>query len=181
MGAIKERPPPDQGDGLQKIVDYPDDNHQVSPKEETVKRNPTFCCYECGSPFLPTRSDGRFCSNACRQRAYRRRRDGDTIHNGLRASEARNVCKAVVGNGRYLKAISWHEAQSAAIGGHKLGLVLHSLALLTEAGHIGPHEHEHLAEIADDISRGVEPSLRLRSTLNELACRARDLRWRYVT
>lgn len=27
----------------------------------------------CGAVFTPSRSDGRYCSNACRQRAYRKR------------------------------------------------------------------------------------------------------------
>lgn len=30
-------------------------------------------CEHCGDPFTPPRSDGRYCSPACRQRAYRRR------------------------------------------------------------------------------------------------------------
>jgi hypothetical protein len=34
---------------------------------------PRFCA-ECGEPFVPTRSDGRYCKSACRQRAYRRRK-----------------------------------------------------------------------------------------------------------
>lgn len=29
-------------------------------------------CEECGRKFTPTRSDARFCSNACRQKSYRR-------------------------------------------------------------------------------------------------------------
>jgi hypothetical protein len=30
-------------------------------------------CGTCGQTFTPTRSDGRYCSSACRQRAYRGR------------------------------------------------------------------------------------------------------------
>lgn len=32
-------------------------------------------CVGCGSTFTPARSDARYCSPACRQRAYRRRKD----------------------------------------------------------------------------------------------------------
>ena len=30
-------------------------------------------CETCGAPFTPTRSDGRYCSSPCRQKAYRQR------------------------------------------------------------------------------------------------------------
>ena len=30
-------------------------------------------CEACGEPFAPTRADARYCSNACRQDAYRER------------------------------------------------------------------------------------------------------------
>ena len=33
--------------------------------------HPHFCCKVCGKVFTPTRSDGVYCSNACRQKAYR--------------------------------------------------------------------------------------------------------------
>src|SRR5690606_4489879 len=33
-------------------------------------------CQTCGERFTPPRSDGRYCSPACRQKAYRRRRGG---------------------------------------------------------------------------------------------------------
>jgi hypothetical protein len=36
-------------------------------------RNGLHCCETCGESFTPTRSDGRYCSGACRQKAYRRR------------------------------------------------------------------------------------------------------------
>ena len=36
-------------------------------------------CAACGVIFEPTRLDGRYCSNACRQRAYRRRRNAVII------------------------------------------------------------------------------------------------------
>jgi hypothetical protein len=40
------------------------------------RRVPLTCqCDGCGSDFTPTRKDARFCSNACRQRAYRWRRN----------------------------------------------------------------------------------------------------------
>jgi hypothetical protein len=36
-------------------------------------RNGVCACEACGESFTPTRSDGRYCSSPCRQRAYRRR------------------------------------------------------------------------------------------------------------
>jgi hypothetical protein len=33
----------------------------------------TRSCSQCGQPYRPQRSDSRYCSNACRQRAYRER------------------------------------------------------------------------------------------------------------
>jgi hypothetical protein len=37
---------------------------------------PTRYCEQCGGTFAPQRSDARFCSSRCRQRAYRRRNVG---------------------------------------------------------------------------------------------------------
>jgi hypothetical protein len=34
-------------------------------------------CGSCGEGFTPARPDARYCSAACKQRAYRRRRNGD--------------------------------------------------------------------------------------------------------
>jgi hypothetical protein len=34
---------------------------------------PTRACAQCQKPFVPRRDDARFCSVACKQRAYRRR------------------------------------------------------------------------------------------------------------
>jgi hypothetical protein len=36
-----------------------------------------FSCDQCGEAFTPTRSDARYCSSPCRQRAYRRRQATD--------------------------------------------------------------------------------------------------------
>jgi hypothetical protein len=36
-------------------------------------RNGACACQACGESFTPTRSDGRYCSSPCRQKAYRRR------------------------------------------------------------------------------------------------------------
>jgi hypothetical protein len=36
-------------------------------------RPPAALCVQCGATYQPQRSDSRFCSNACRQRAYRER------------------------------------------------------------------------------------------------------------
>jgi hypothetical protein len=37
---------------------------------------PCATCATCTAPMTPARSDSRYCSNACRQRAYRRRAKG---------------------------------------------------------------------------------------------------------
>jgi hypothetical protein len=34
-------------------------------------------CATCGGTFTPPRTDARYCSSPCRQRAYRRRNQGD--------------------------------------------------------------------------------------------------------
>lgn len=34
-------------------------------------------CASCGQEFTPSRDDGVYCSNACRQKAYRRRLRGE--------------------------------------------------------------------------------------------------------
>jgi hypothetical protein len=36
-------------------------------------------CVVCGTEFVPTRSDARYCSDVCRQRAYRKRKLGGEI------------------------------------------------------------------------------------------------------
>jgi hypothetical protein len=41
-------------------------------------RRTDLTCEHCGTVFTPPRSDGRYCSPACRQKAYRRRKDGVT-------------------------------------------------------------------------------------------------------
>jgi hypothetical protein len=35
---------------------------------------PSITCQECATAFQPSRSDSRYCSTACRQKAYRQRR-----------------------------------------------------------------------------------------------------------
>lgn len=39
-----------------------------------ARQNPPRDCAECGEEFVPTRTDQQFHSNACRQKAYRRRK-----------------------------------------------------------------------------------------------------------
>jgi predicted nucleic acid-binding Zn ribbon protein len=39
---------------------------------DPMQRGSRFC-EQCGKPYVPHRSDSQFCSNACRQRAYRER------------------------------------------------------------------------------------------------------------
>ena len=34
----------------------------------------TYTCACCGEQFLPIRADARYCSNACRQKDYRKRK-----------------------------------------------------------------------------------------------------------
>ena len=41
---------------------------------EAKRRSRERRCDDCGHTFDPTRADARYCSNACRQHAYRRRR-----------------------------------------------------------------------------------------------------------
>ena len=43
----------------------------------TQTRNRKYCSYTCpccGEQFLPIRADARYCSNACRQKDYRKRK-----------------------------------------------------------------------------------------------------------
>jgi hypothetical protein len=42
-------------------------------------------CAECQAPFEPPRSDARYCSSACRQRAYRRRQSEAAAENSERS------------------------------------------------------------------------------------------------
>jgi predicted nucleic acid-binding Zn ribbon protein len=42
-------------------------------KERRTENRAAYHCEFCGEIFVPTRTDSRFCSNACRQRAYRER------------------------------------------------------------------------------------------------------------
>jgi hypothetical protein len=46
-----------------------------TPSTGALSRNGDrrFSCDQCGGQFEPTRSDARYCSSPCRQRAYRRR------------------------------------------------------------------------------------------------------------
>jgi hypothetical protein len=37
---------------------------------------PRFCCQVCDAEFTASRADARYCSNACRQDAYRKRKVG---------------------------------------------------------------------------------------------------------
>ena len=45
----------------------------IAADEQKKSTAPTRCA-ECGHDFRPARTDSRFCSNACRQRAYRQRK-----------------------------------------------------------------------------------------------------------
>ena len=43
---------------------------------------PTRACAQCQKPFVPRRDDARFCSVACKQRAYRRRASRHVVRAG---------------------------------------------------------------------------------------------------
>jgi predicted nucleic acid-binding Zn ribbon protein len=40
-----------------------------------LDRSARHTCASCGRPFVGIRADARYCSNACKQRAYRQRRE----------------------------------------------------------------------------------------------------------
>jgi hypothetical protein len=46
--------------------------HQIR-REKRRRQQPTRSCQACGEIFEPVRADAKFCSVACKQRAYRRR------------------------------------------------------------------------------------------------------------
>ena len=52
-----------------------DARHSAGPILHTHGSAPMIAhmCAKCGKPYRPQRSDSRFCSDACRQHAYRRR------------------------------------------------------------------------------------------------------------
>ncbi len=168
-----QRPPPCRGDGLGSVVN--------SHADATVCKKPLQSrqgtCNGCGKNFIALRIDARFCCNACRQRAHRRRHSRNGVQTPSATSGARWITQAAW-RGGYRNAQRWTEAQRAAMGAHKLFLVADSLELLTATGHVGPHEHAQLDAIAAAIGAGIEPSLELRALLDGLARRVRDLRFR---
>lgn len=46
--------------------------HKTLKQRRLINRQNTICVV-CGRPFTPKRIDGVYCSNACRQKAYRQR------------------------------------------------------------------------------------------------------------
>src|SRR4051812_33572951 len=50
----------------------------VLDREVDARTSDEPSCAQCEEPFEPSRSDARFCSPACRQRAYRARQRGPT-------------------------------------------------------------------------------------------------------
>jgi hypothetical protein len=55
--------------------------HAADLKRRRSRRrtwHPKQTCATCGAAFTPTRSDARYCSPACRQRAYRQRKQDAT-------------------------------------------------------------------------------------------------------
>jgi hypothetical protein len=54
-----------------------DHRHRGGPvlhPRDSLPSRPSRSCRQCGKPYRPLRSDGMFCSPACRQRAHRERR-----------------------------------------------------------------------------------------------------------
>jgi len=52
------------------------DAEKMRKRERRAAGRTGLRCQTCGDPFTPPRSDGRYCSPACRQKAYRARRGG---------------------------------------------------------------------------------------------------------
>ena len=51
--------------------------HQMLNLRKSLKKRVergTYTCPCCGEQFLPIRADARYCSNACRQKDYRKRK-----------------------------------------------------------------------------------------------------------
>lgn len=55
-----------------------------------------FKCQVCGSTFEAIRQDARQCSNACRQRAYRKRRNAAAQRRSLAANLLRRQTRAII-------------------------------------------------------------------------------------
>lgn len=55
-----------------------------------------FRCLVCGGMFEAVRHDARQCSPACRQRAYRTRKDAATRRRGLAADLLRRQTRAII-------------------------------------------------------------------------------------
>jgi hypothetical protein len=60
---------------LRALVAMGDKQISVTPPLRRVVRQERSCAV-CGETFTPPRCDGRYCSSACRQRAYRGRKVG---------------------------------------------------------------------------------------------------------
>lgn len=52
------------------------DAENARRRDERRTRRTGRCCVGCGETFTPPRADGRYCSSACRQKAYRQRKGG---------------------------------------------------------------------------------------------------------
>lgn len=58
----------------------PNPTNDQSKQSPVAGRPPVTACVQCREVYKPTRSDSRFCSNKCRQAAYRQRRtNGDSV------------------------------------------------------------------------------------------------------
>ncbi len=65
-------------------------NRHRSEKRARARRST--CCSACGEQMSPSRSDARYCSNACRQRAYRERKGlAARRQNGRSAPETQGI------------------------------------------------------------------------------------------
>jgi hypothetical protein len=65
-------------------------------RQRAEARGLTRTCVECGETFAPKRSDSRFCSAACKQKAYRRRvtDNASAAGNALESRNALPITKA---------------------------------------------------------------------------------------
>jgi len=48
----------------------------TNARERRRRARADLACNACGTVFTPRRADARYCSNACRQDAYRKRKHG---------------------------------------------------------------------------------------------------------
>jgi len=60
--------------GLERFVACSSRCAEITQRERRLVSHEPRACEGCGEEFTPTRSDARYCSGACRQEAYRKRK-----------------------------------------------------------------------------------------------------------